>query len=410
LIQYYINTNNIVMRDAVVSTYIDFLDGDIRTLFDGNGLIGKDVMNHSEFYSRVKSLYDEVKVMTPTDISTSYGKNICKLSNVMKWFPRPGNKQFSNQLPLLYNKMYNITNFENDKSKNFYEMLTRYLLTLGNTLLNVVELRFSQQQYNYIYPEKTPAKAFATKRLAFLNEICDNKMLNKRKARYADTMRSTNPDRIDLRNRTLEMAAGNKLKVLVESNNFADMLRKYNIYDNFHSSGHISEAEQIVIESLWRKHIEDITIRVMKDYNTNMDKWRENGSNEETEPMHPLDCIATIDTSSSMASANVHYEAVINGLTVSEISRMAPGIFITFHDTPTLVDVSRINGFINKFIRASKAPWGGSTNIDKANELLLQIVVEVKKRNPLFKSLFILFLRIWDLIALAVKQVNGTPL
>jgi hypothetical protein len=125
--------------------------------------------------------------------------------------------------------------------------------------------------------------------------------------------------------------------------------------------------------------VEDVRTRVQTEYDEVLAKWDEEGE----KPTDPFNIIATVDVSGSMGSANVMGSAIILGLIVMCISKLGKH-FITFDTNPRLISVRTDGDIIDWVEQVARSPWGGSTDIDKAMLMLLNVMRNVRTKDPSF--------------------------
>jgi hypothetical protein len=129
--------------------------------------------------------------------------------------------------------------------------------------------------------------------------------------------------------------------------------------------------------------VEDIRARAVKEYDEAIATWEEKGSDPASKPVDPLCVIATIDVSGSMAGAGVMGPAIILGIIVTLLSKLGRS-FITFHDNPTVIRLREAGDIVDWVEQVAKAPWGGSTDIDKAMQKLVDIMEGVRTQDASF--------------------------
>jgi hypothetical protein len=338
------------------------------------------------------------------DIETSDYKQIYGKLNISmagKWFPRPSSefgakrqearqkhdlepngiheKRYTKHRNVLLSKVFfpneDTFYYENlDKKKqNFYDMNMRYILTSINSLLNVIEYRMSKDQWDMIEPSSIPSGALHLYRKALLNELV--KTTNIDDDDNDDGNRTTDKSRIELRHKLLKASIDNKLKgATLDSVKFANTIWSGSCVNKFSSS------ERIVIHSQFLSLVEDIRSRLIADYEKSVALSIEEGGDV---PVDPLNVIATIDVSGSMASANVMGPAIILGIIITLLSKLGR-CFLTFDTNPTIIHLEEDGDIIDWVAQVSQAPWGGSTNMDGALDRLLDIMKKVREQKPDF--------------------------
>ena len=396
LIGHYIINNNMAMVYNISDVFVKALEIDIRKIinYDGN--------SHSTINSRINTLYSELQSMKPEEIKEKF-KDI-NISMAGKWFPRDdssyGNKRMEARVKhgkeahgthtKRYSKHRDILiarYFFPDKNKeywgnlkegtrNFYNMLMRKILSSINIILNVTETLMSANKWDMIEPSSMPSGAIMKHRMALVNEIVGS-----------DEPRSTDIARIELRYKTLKNALEGALKgATLDSVKFANIIypkmNSISITDSVSSSNTISSTERIILHAQFMALVEDIKIRIVADFEKAMKLWVENGSIG-NKPSDPLNVIATIDVSGSMNGAGVMAPAIVLGIIVTLLSKLGRN-FITFHELPTIICLHEDGDIVDWMRQVAIAPWGGSTNIDKAMECLLTVMQTVRSKCPEF--------------------------
>ena len=416
LLNHYLECDNKPMVDALVAVYANALDADCRLLFsEKDGLLIRNGLtaNMARINSLVEKLPLTLKNLTPEEIKTQYEGR--KFSLVGKWLPRPDcgysnqkardekrkehgkeplpdvrKRPFSSHYELVCAHVFcpgtQLVGWGNlsQNQRNFNERLMRKLVTSLNTILGTVEVRMAANQWEYIDPKAIPGAAFFQHRLALQNEIVGEELPSE----MSETgNRTTDTERIKLRERCLAAAESGDIKFTGDSIKFAQECRKYKDFCIATASCgfgkvKISDATRKTLHSQFMALVEDIGKRVDSEYKEKYDKWVTDGSKPEDKPLNPRYCIGTIDVSGSMGERV--FEAIVLGLILTKLSKLTT-CFLTFHSRPTLIDVAE-GDFYDWFIKAVQSPWGGSTNIDAANQLLLTLMKRVKAVDTEFNG------------------------
>jgi hypothetical protein len=88
--------------------------------------------------------------------------------------------------------------------------------------------------------------------------------------------------------------------------------------------------------------------------------------------------VPLVDVSGSMAGDPMHV-AIALGILVSEVNHPSfRNRFISFDTQPAWIDLSNCTNIAEKVCTAAQSPWGGSTDIMKAFELILNVVESAK--------------------------------
>ena len=86
--------------------------------------------------------------------------------------------------------------------------------------------------------------------------------------------------------------------------------------------------------------------------------------------------IAMVDVSGSMSGDPMHV-AIALGIRIAEKSLLGKRV-MTFHSTPTWVNLDGYNDFISQVEVVQRAPWGGNTNFHAALDTILDAIVQNK--------------------------------
>ena len=371
--------------------YANAIDKDLRTIF-GTGLFDTQ---HSELNTRVESLHHEVMEMSPLQIRERF-KGI---SLAGKWFPRPATKYgnekarnatreknhkealpdkrerpYDSQIPLLMKALYGEVK-DDQPTRNFYSRLHRKLINTLSRITGTVEQLMSTKRWDLINPKTVPGAAFFQHRMGFLNQLVGE-----------EGSRTEDPLRIALRERCLEVAEKGELSFSGDSVKFAQECKKYRDFCIGAGRGccgrktKLTDATRLTLDSQFNSLVENVRSILQKDYTEKLELWQTNGSNPSEEPISPFNSIATVDVSSSMGERM--FPAIVLGLIVSSMSNLGR-LVLTFDTIPRIIPLDDM-GFCDNFVKVANAPWGGSTNIEAANELLIKIIQGVRRRDPSF--------------------------
>ena len=195
----------------------------------------------------------------------------------------------------------------------------RKMLSEGRKACNLVETLMSQNEWDKIAFDKLPSKAGLLYKKAFMRR-------EETKARYAEFM------------------SNDKTKVN------ASVLNPVDIAHQIFTTWRPSTTER----NAWQKYWDNL-----KDY-----------YNGKEEPG-----IAVVDVSGSMSGVPME-AAVSMGAYIAERGK-GPfhNHFITFSDNPALVEFTGVDIY-DKFCRAQRADWGGSTNIEAVFNMLLNTALK----------------------------------
>ena len=212
----------------------------------------------------------------------------------------------------------------------------RLMLSEGRKACNLVETLMSQNEWDKIAFDKLPSKAGLMYRKAFMRR-------EETKERYAAFMNSE--------------------KTRVNASVLSPVDIAHQIF-NYHGWHDPSTTER----NTWQKYWDNL-----KDY-----------YNGKEEPG-----IAVVDVSGSMFGTPLE-AAVSMGAYIAERGKGPfQNHFITFSNNPTLVEFSGTDIY-DKFQRAERAEWGGSTNIEAVFDLLLKTAMTNRvAKEDMPKTLYI---------------------
>jgi hypothetical protein len=330
---------------------------------DFNSLFGKNMnsLSHSEIRKIIENYYSNIQKVDKSEFP--------RVSFAGKYIGRE-NKKFDFIRNYILAKMFfdgDITKYNESSSgfKKFAQTTFRYYLSILNTILGTVEPKMSSHNYKDINPTKMTSGSSLKYRKYLVNETLDG------------DVRSDNPDAKDLRERTIQAAINNALNGAgLDSVKLANLIgKKYNA----------NESERLIINAQFNSLFESIKCNLEEEYKQKINIWLEGGSVPSEKPLEPFNVIATIDVSGSMDSANVMNPAVLLGIIVTKLSKMG-NTFLTFSDNPTLVTINPDDNIFDIFDKVKSSDWGGSTDIDKANQKLATIMNDYKKINPAFSG------------------------
>lgn len=337
--------------------YYSYLSKDFNSLFSKN----MNQLSHSDIRKTIENYYNNIQKVDKSEFP--------KVSFAGKYVGRE-NKKFDFVRNYLLAKMFfdsDITKYNESSSgfKKFAQTTFRYYLSILNTILGTVEPKMCSHNYKDIDPTKMTSGSSLKYRKYLVNETLDG------------CLRSGNPDAKDLRERTIQAAMDNALNGAgLDSVKLSNVIGK-NIY--------ASESDRLMINAQFNSLFESIKRNLEEEYQRKMMVWLEEGSIPKEKPLDPFNVIATIDVSSSMSSCNVMNPAILLGIIVTKLSKMG-NTFLTFSDNPTLVTIDPDDNIFDTFIKVKEAKWGGSTDIDKANQKLAFLMNEYKKINPEFSG------------------------
>lgn len=271
-----------------------------------------------------------------------------------KWFPREKSKKFgfifSDFSIYLYNNYFYNENGDSITNTTTYsravrlaKMNLRKRLAKLNKVLQTTQIAMSSTDkvWNTIDFNKVTSKTLNKNRLAFQN-------LNKDKSQRSDERHRVH--------------CAENLKEHVQKS----MTQMYDEKPTVKINARRCDTYELVKAALDATTSDDVKLVNAQ--------WLENGKNNDG----LKNIISLVDVSGSMECDNYIplYNAIGLGLRASEKNTGAfKNRIITFETNPRWVTFAEDSTFHEKVIQLKEAPWGGSTNIKKAFEIILEIIV-----------------------------------
>jgi hypothetical protein len=270
------------------------------------------------------------------------------ISLAAKWVPRETSKRFG----WLYETM--ATNYfaefiitpqtHPSKTKAVLKCKTHYrkLISLLNKHLDTVQIKQCHQTWSAINFDNVTSVTMTKQKRAFLN-------LTKNGSR-----RYESDDRIACATKFgayVENKVTNNEEIKGARVSMVDFTKNaLTILHAMHSGQHISGTEMDLLNSQWRDNQKQIG---------------ELGK-----------MIAMVDVSGSMEGDPL-YAAIALGIRLAEKSMLGKRV-LTFSNSPTWVNLSSSNTFIDMVDQLKKSEWGMNTNFNSALSLILDAIIEAK--------------------------------
>ena len=276
---------------------------------------------------------------------------------IFKWLPSEGKKYYKSN-KVLWEKLVLLIVSE-DTSENSQILSSqdkkkyREILCFGRDKCNIVERFMSSKEWDKVETTKIPAGCMMKHSKALLNEkvkdICPD-------SQFVTGNRYPNdPERVRLRLVLMEkILKGN----LAKNQELISVCSKIATTSGIKP---VSKLQKELVQQSWNKIKEEIV------------------KNEKSVKslMRPGSIIPMADVSGSMTAAGVMVHSIALSILLAEINK---GPFhnrvLTFESQPTCVSLE--GSLYEKFGQLFKAPWGGSTNIWKAIDLIYHIIRENK--------------------------------
>jgi len=271
-----------------------------------------------------------------------------KISLAAKWVPRETSKRFG----WLYETM--ATNYfvefiitpQNDgsKAKAVLKCKTHYrkLISLLNKHLDTVQIKQCMQTWSAINFDNVTSVTMTKQKRAFLN------LTKNGSRRYESEDRITSAAMFKT---YVENKVTNNEEIKGARVSMADFTKNaLKILDDMHNGHHISGTEMDLLNSQWRDN-QKLVGQLGK-------------------------MIAMVDVSGSMEGDPMN-AAIALGIRVAEKSMLGKRV-LTFSSSPSWVNLSSSNTFIDMVDRVKKSEWGMNTNFNAALSLILDAIIEAK--------------------------------
>ncbi len=202
-----------------------------------------------------------------------------------------------------------------------------------NKYLKTVEIDMCGGTWSEIKPGSVPGICLNKNKTAFLNQTLKGKQ-----------QRSESPDRIKCaENFNAHMAAVARGEATVKGGN---TVFPHNVTTKIVRA---SEEEASLLEAQWSS---------IKAASAGLKR-----------------CVVLSDVSGSMSGLPMDISIAL-GILISEVNCAAfKDHVMTFHSTPSWVDLSKCGSLTEKVLQLQRAPWGGSTNFEAALDLILNKMV-----------------------------------
>jgi hypothetical protein len=310
------------------------------------------LVSHYGYYKDYINIYNLADDKLKNEIIKIYANDLLKdennltinsnISFASKYAPREGKLHFE-FFDDLTKELY--PSFSKRKRNTHYRQLVSKL----NKQLDVIERKMCANTWADI---KFPATSIATNkyRKALLNE---------------DMEKKTNTHHISIRNHASEdrnKCSENFTNSIIKGKINASQMAIHTLVQQIFTSRNMSETEKLLINLQFEKIKEDVE----KTIATSIKEGGIDMSN-----LFPL-----IDVSGSM-NGDPMFAAIALGILISSINNETyRNNFITFETYPSIVNLCDCNTFYDKVIKTKNASWGGSTNIEKAFELIIKIAID----------------------------------
>ena len=276
-------------------------------------------------------------------------------SLAVKWIPRE-KKKYHNMASDLVDTLFSDNMEKNRKFKNYRKLIK----VLSNKMV-IIEQLMTQNRWDEIEVKNIPSRALKKYLYALKNE---NK--SDGKIRHPEDLK-----RMELRRKML-----NELNKSVETTRLnVTTLQPYEIVQSVISYGNLTHSEEENIIAMWNKYSYEFKKKLEEDI-----ILKEN-----------LNMIILADVSGSMTGTPM--EACISlSLLLSDIlDGVWKNKILTFESNPKWHNIPENLNIVKKIEFLKNAPWGGSTNIGKALEMILDIALTNRISNDDMPKKMVIF-------------------
>ncbi|GMH68856.1 hypothetical protein TL16_g05026 [Triparma laevis f. inornata] len=259
--------------------------------------------------------------------------------------------------------------------------------------LEVPEVKECCGKFSEINFERVTSLCMNRKMKSFLNEkLRDSKMQNGEYEETGDRF-PENEDRVEARKHLLEL-------ILKKGSVKGKDLFPHELVENCQKGGYggLSTGVKAVINAQWIAMRENV-IKMAEERKKALERKAEEMA--EQPPQKPIDLgkvICMADVSGSMSGTPMSV-SIAMGILLSEICHPAfRDLVLTFHDNPIFHDLKGCENFTEKCQSLQRAPWGGSTDFEKAFNLILDVIERQKLKQE----------DIPDLMVVSDMQFNNT--
>lgn len=263
-------------------------------------------------------------------------------SLAVKWIPRE-KKKYHNMACDLVNTLFSDNMEKNRKFKNY-----RKLIKVLSDKMVIIEQLMTQNRWDEIEVKNIPSRALKKYLYAFKNENKSDGTI-----RHPDDVK-----RMELRKKILY-----ELNKSVETSRLnVTALQPYEIVQSVISNRNLTHSEEENIIGMWNKYSYEFKKKLEED-----SILKEN-----------LNMIILADVSGSMTGTPMEACISLSLLLTDILDGVWKNKILTFETNPKWHNIPENLNIVKKIEFLKNAPWGGSTNIGKALDMILNVAVKNK--------------------------------
>lgn len=282
-------------------------------------------------------------------------------SLAVKWLPREKKKEHKMAIDLV-NKLFNDKTIGDNSNLNIKFKKYRKIVKDLSDKIVIIEQLMTQNKWDIIEVKNIPSKALNKYMYAFKNEIKKTGNL-----RHPDDMK-----RMELRR-----------KMLCELNKSSDStrlnvkaLQPYEIVKSVITNGiRELESETENINAMWNKYVYEFEKKIKM--NTDLEK--------------NLNMLILADVSGSMYGTPLEACIALSLLLTNMLNDHWKNKILTFESVPQWYNIPEHLNIVEKIRYLKSAPWGGSTNIGMALDMILAVAIKNNLSKQDMPSKMIIF-------------------
>jgi hypothetical protein len=296
-------------------------------------------------------LIDSLLELYILQLKYEQNSNPKSLSLVSKWIPREGCKHFGwifRKLAVLFYPP------SNEKATSYSYKLFRKLIADFNRMIDTTEIKMCSHSWSSIDFSHIPSITFQKQKRSFAN--LPRKLKNKNKGiEQLLSVRYSTKDRIDCAAHfETHISKAQKGEVVVKAS-------KTSLYDMVRDAFKLKYSSPSSIE-----------------YRALEEQWKDNSKIVKS-GLPPMICIADVSGSMTCDNNTPLYYCIGLSLRACEKTHSSfANRVLTFTDNPSWFDFDSADSFISRVSKIMNAPWGSSTDIYKALQLILNTFISEK--------------------------------